>query len=146
MDPYHSKLVVRNSRGVPHVVAIEPWAEDFTRKSLYIHIFPTIWRGSSDVKGHRGARIHGLQKAGVAVFVFLCGIPALEMNGFGFGIPFSPLSAFACATVGGALGGVMICPRPMSAGLIGGLLVGTLGSPRSTTTRNTERGFRMWNW
>jgi ABC-type tungstate transport system substrate-binding protein len=49
------------------------------------------------------------------------------MNGFGFGIPFSPLSAFACATLGGAVGGMMICPRPMLAGLIGGLLAGTLG-------------------
>jgi hypothetical protein len=69
----------------------------------------------------------GLQKAGILVFVFLCGIPALEMNGFGFGIPFSPLSAFACATLGGAVGGMMICPRPILAGLIGGLLAGTLG-------------------
>jgi hypothetical protein len=69
----------------------------------------------------------GLQKAGIAVFVLLCGIPALEMNGFGFGIPFSPLSAFACATVGGAVGGLMICSRPMLAGLIGGLLAGTIG-------------------
>jgi hypothetical protein len=48
----------------------------------------------------------GLQKAGILVFVFLCGIPALEANGFGFGIPFSPLSAYACATVNGAIGGL----------------------------------------
>lgn len=68
-----------------------------------------------------------LQSAGVLVFVFLCGIPALELNGFGFGIPFSLPAALACAIVGGALGGLMICPRPLLAGLIGGLLAGPIG-------------------
>jgi hypothetical protein len=68
-----------------------------------------------------------LQTAGLLVFVFFCGVPALEMNGFGFGIPFSLPTALACATVGGAAGGMMVCPRPILAGLIGGLLAGPLG-------------------
>jgi hypothetical protein len=68
-----------------------------------------------------------LQNAGVLVFVVLCGIPALEMNGFGFGISFTLGTALACATVGGAVGGMLICPRPLLAGLVGGLLAGPLG-------------------
>jgi hypothetical protein len=83
--------------------------------------------GHSMSKATAAQEFTGLQKGGIAVFVLLCGIPALEMNGFGIGIPFTPLLAFACATVGGALGGLMICSRPWPAGLIGGLLAGTIG-------------------
>lgn len=68
-----------------------------------------------------------LQYTGLAVFVVLCGIPALEMNGFGFGIPFSLPIALTCATIGGAVGGALMCSRPMVAGLVGGLLAGPIG-------------------
>jgi len=61
------------------------------------------------------------------VFVFFCGIPALELNGFGFGISLTLRTALGCATVGGLVGGLLICPRPMAAGLIGGLIAGPLG-------------------
>jgi hypothetical protein len=30
MYPYHSKLGISNRRDAPQVVAVEPWAEDFT--------------------------------------------------------------------------------------------------------------------
>ena len=69
----------------------------------------------------------GLQKAGMIVCVLLCGVPALQMNGFGSGIPFSLPTALVCATIGGAVGGVLLCPRPFLAGLIGGLIAGPLG-------------------
>jgi len=68
-----------------------------------------------------------LQTAGTVLFVLLCGVPSLEMNGFGLGIPFSLPAALACAAVGGAVGGMMMCPRPILAGLIGGLLAGPFG-------------------
>jgi hypothetical protein len=68
-----------------------------------------------------------LQTTGIVVFVLLCGVPALELNGFGVGIPFSLPAALACAAVGGAVGGMMMCPRPILAGLIGGLLAGPFG-------------------
>jgi ABC-type phosphate transport system permease subunit len=67
------------------------------------------------------------QKLGIVLFVVFCGFPALEMNGFGFGIHISPPYAFACAAIGGALGGALICRRPLLAGLIGGLIAGPLG-------------------
>jgi hypothetical protein len=67
------------------------------------------------------------QTAGILVFVLLCGIPAMEINGFGFGVPFSLPLAVACSALGGALGGVLFCPRPFRAGLIGGLLAGPVG-------------------
>lgn len=67
------------------------------------------------------------QKAGILVFVFLCVFPSLAMNGFLFGLSFSLPAALVCATVGGAVGGVSLCPRPMLAGIVGGLLTGHLG-------------------
>ena len=67
------------------------------------------------------------QKIGLCVFVLLCIIPALEMYGFGLGIPFTFPAALACASVGGAIGGLLFCPRPPLAGLIGGLLAGLGG-------------------
>jgi hypothetical protein len=68
-----------------------------------------------------------LQTTGFFLFVFLCGVPALELNGFGMGIPFTLPMALACATLGGAVGGMLICSRPLVAGLTGGLLAGPLG-------------------
>ncbi len=68
-----------------------------------------------------------LQNAGMLVFVLLCGVPALEMNGFGFGLALTLPMALGCATVGGVVGGILLCPRPALAGLIGGLLAGPLG-------------------
>ncbi len=69
----------------------------------------------------------GLQKVGIYVFVLFCGIPAAEINYSTLGIPFSLPSALACATVGGAVGGLLLCPRPILAGLIGGLIAGPPG-------------------
>lgn len=68
-----------------------------------------------------------LQKVGLIIFVFLCGIPGMEMNGFGVGIPLTLPVALACATIGGAVGGMLICSRPLVAGLIGGLFAGPFG-------------------
>ena len=68
-----------------------------------------------------------LQNVGMLVFVLLCGVPALEMNGFGFGLAVTLPVALGCATLGGAVGGMLLCPRPLVAGLIGGLLAGPLG-------------------
>jgi len=66
---------------------------------------------------------------GIAVFVALCGFPALEMNGFGFGfgIRFTLSTAILCSAVGGIVGGALVCPRPLLAGLVGGALAGPLG-------------------
>lgn len=68
-----------------------------------------------------------VQKAGLLVFVFLCGLPALEMNGFGIGFPISLQTGITCATLGGLIGGAMVCSRPLYAGIIGGLLAGPAG-------------------
>lgn len=67
------------------------------------------------------------QKAGLAIFVLCSGIPALEANGFGFGIPFTFETALACAALGGVIGGALLCPKSRVAGLAGGLLAGILG-------------------
>lgn len=67
------------------------------------------------------------QMYGIYVFVFFCGVPALELNGFGFGIPLTLSTAITCATIGGAVGGLMMCPRPLVAGLVGGLVAGPVG-------------------
>ena len=61
------------------------------------------------------------------IFVFLCGVPALEMNGFGFGIPFTLPVAILCSAVGGIVGGALVCPRPLLAGVVGGIMAGPLG-------------------
>ena len=68
-----------------------------------------------------------LQNVGMLVFVLLCGVPALEINGFGFGLSLTLPMALGCATLGGVVGGMLLCPRPVLAGLIGGLLAGPLG-------------------
>lgn len=67
------------------------------------------------------------QTYGIYVFIFFCGLPALELNGFGFGIPLTLSTAIICATIGGAVGGGMMCSRPLVAGLVGGLVAGPVG-------------------
>ncbi|HEY2882508.1 MAG TPA: hypothetical protein VGJ15_08745 [Pirellulales bacterium] len=66
-------------------------------------------------------------KLGFLVFVIFCGLPAAAMNGFfgGWDIPFT--AALVSATLGGIVGGVLICPKPWSAGFVGGLLAGPVG-------------------
>ncbi len=69
-----------------------------------------------------------LDKRGVSVlvFLFLCGFPALIMNDFLLDIAFPWSAAFTCATIGGTVGGLLMCPRPMLSGLIGGFLAGNI--------------------
>jgi ABC-type phosphate transport system permease subunit len=83
------------------------------------------------------------QKLGIVVFVALCGFPALEMNGFGFRIPITPPYAFASAAIGGALGGALVCRRPLLAGLIGGLIAGPLGM--AAVYYYTQGRQKVWN-
>lgn len=68
-----------------------------------------------------------LQGIGILIFIALCGFPAMEMTGFGFGLPITLPIALLCAIIGGAVGGAMVCPRPIAAGLIGGLIAGPVG-------------------
>jgi len=68
-----------------------------------------------------------LQQTGVLIFVIFCGLPAMELNGFGFSIPFTLGSAITCAAIGGVVGGALVCPRPLIAGVLGGLVAGPLG-------------------
>ena len=70
--------------------------------------------------------LNGMQRIGILVFVFLCGVPALEINGFGLGLPITVPIGLAVSVVGGLVGGVLICPRPIAAGIIGGLLAGPM--------------------
>jgi hypothetical protein len=84
-----------------------------------------------------------LQTAGMFVFIILCGFPALEMNGFGFGLPITLPMALASSIVGGALGGAMICPRPVAAGFIGGLIAGPIGL--LTLYFYTQHRNQVWN-
>src|SRR5262249_41180008 len=74
-----------------------------------------------------GQEMSGLQGVGILLFVVLCGFPAMEMNGFGLGLPITLPVALACSIVGGALGGALVCPRPVLAGIVGGLLAGPAG-------------------
>ena len=67
------------------------------------------------------------QTLGLIIFFPLCGLPALEIPGFGFGIPITLPSGLIIAGVGGAVGGALICPRPILAGLVGGLAAGPVG-------------------
>lgn len=68
-----------------------------------------------------------LPAAGGMVFFLLCMVPALEINGFGFGLPISVPAAFVCSTIGGVLAGGLICSRPIIAGIVGGVIAGPLG-------------------
>jgi len=79
------------------------------------------------VKNSSSDDMNWVQQAGLLVFVFLCGLPALEMNGFGIGFPISLQTGITCATLGGLVGGALICSRPLYAGIIGGLLAGPAG-------------------
>ncbi len=83
------------------------------------------------------------QMYGIYVFVFFCGLPALELNGFGFGIPLTLSTAITCATIGGAVGGLMMCPRPLVAGLVGGLVAGPVGL--LAVYYYTQHRINVWN-
>ncbi|MCR4318437.1 MAG: hypothetical protein NUW37_19010 [Planctomycetes bacterium] len=67
------------------------------------------------------------QTAGLVIFVVLCGVPGLELSGFGFGIAFTFEAAMAIAALGGVIGGYLICSRPALAGILGGLIAGPGG-------------------
>ena len=90
-----------------------------------------------------GQEFSRLQTAGMFVFIILCGFPALEMNGFGFGLPITLPTAMICAFIGGAVGGAMICPRPIAAGFIGGLIAGPVGL--LTLYFYTQQRNQVWN-
>ncbi len=64
---------------------------------------------------------------GIVFFILLCGFPALELTGFGFGIDISLQTAVLCSIAGGVVGGILICPKPWQAGMIGGLIAGPSG-------------------
>jgi hypothetical protein len=66
----------------------------------------------------------GKREVGALVFLLCCGGPPLLINGFVADIAFSWLAAFSCATIGGVVGGLLICPKPMLSGLIGGIVAG----------------------
>ena len=66
-------------------------------------------------------------RIGLMIFVVLCGVPALELNGFGFGIRLTFSTAILCSAIGGIVGGALICRRPLLAGAIGGAVAGPLG-------------------
>ncbi len=76
-------------------------------------------RGSADREDGNGI--------GYVVFAVLCGVPGLEMSGFGLGLSIGFPIALACSVVGGMIGGALICPRPIAAGIIGGVVAGPLG-------------------
>jgi len=67
------------------------------------------------------------QKVGIGVCTLTCMLPALEVAGFGFGLSMSLREGLVIASIGAAIGGAMLCPRPIIAGLIGGLLSGLCG-------------------
>jgi hypothetical protein len=69
-----------------------------------------------------------LQYTGLLIFIFVCGLPAVLMNGFFVeDIQLSLPVALVIAAVGGLVGGAMMCHQPLAAGLVGGLLAGPLG-------------------
>jgi len=70
--------------------------------------------------------LNGMQRIGILVFVFLCGVPAMEINGFGLGLPISLPIGLVVSVLGGLVGGALICSRPIAAGMIGGLLAGPM--------------------
>lgn len=67
------------------------------------------------------------QIAGLMVLVFVVGCPALELAGFGFGIPLKLSIALPVVTVGGAIAGALIIRFHRIAGLVGGLIGGPSG-------------------
>ncbi len=90
-----------------------------------------------------GQEFSKIQTAGMFVFMILCGFPALEMNGFGLGLNITLPTALICAFIGGAVGGAMICPRPMAAGFFGGLIAGPVGL--LTLYLYTQHRNQVWN-
>lgn len=68
-----------------------------------------------------------VQRLGILVFVFCCGIPAMEINGYGMGLITSMPFGLLLATLGGMVGGAMVCSSPIAAGMIGGVLAGPMG-------------------
>jgi hypothetical protein len=73
MYPYRSKLGVSNSRDAPQVVAVEPWAEDFTLmpgeelevvafgKAAVPWFYVVEWDGTSQVYCNAAADFEVLQ-------------------------------------------------------------------------------------
>jgi len=68
-----------------------------------------------------------LETAGSLVFLFFCILPPLVMNGFLLDLPLNWPLVFICSIIGGAFGGALMCPRPVVAGFVGGLIAGPLG-------------------
>lgn len=60
------------------------------------------------------------------IFMFSCSWPALEANGFGFGIPISLSGALIFSVFGGLVSGILAFRKPLAAGIVGGLLAGPL--------------------
>lgn len=87
--------------------------------------------------------LSGKQNAGVIVMVALCGFPALELSGFGFGLPLTFEHAMLLATLGGLIGGALLCSNPIHAGIIGGLIAGPLGL--YAVYYYTKQRVQVWN-
>ncbi len=97
------------------------------RQSHNIHALGRSKSKSRRKRSPSGEESSWTDNMGYVVFALLCGVPGLEMSGFGIGIPINFPIALACATIGGIVGGALICPRPIAAGLIGGAIAGPLG-------------------
>ena len=89
--------------------------------------------------------------AGVLFFISLCTAPPLMINGFLIDVYFSWPAAFACATIGGIVGGMLICPKPIASGFIGGLFASNTSliaiyyyTLHRTTVWEVEIAFIMW--
>ncbi len=61
-------------------------------------------------------------RLGALIFVFMCGIPAMEV-----GNNLSLASALMISALGGLIGGSLMCPKPLIAGALGGLAAGPPG-------------------
>lgn len=86
--------------------------------------FLSITLGGIIFAGIISGKCFDKRETGLCAFLFLCGSPALIINGFEVDIVFSWFAAFCCATIGGAVGGLSLCPKPRLSGLIGGILAG----------------------
>ncbi len=71
-----------------------------------------------------GRNITVRQKVGLIIMVFLCGMPGMELSGFGFGLNLTFSTCLICAVTGGAIGGLLYCSKPVMAGLGGGIVAG----------------------
>ncbi len=111
-----------------------------------VHQVDTVARSPASDRHWQQIGPTASQYLGGVLFVLLCGVPALQMNGFGFGLAAFPITlrtALLCAVAGGAIGGALICPRPVIAGLVGGLLAG----PASLLIVHwyTQNRVQVWN-